>query len=100
VEGYVRRNNSPDEREPLSAGEILVACTINIGWTPPFLRAAAIVTDIGGSLSHAAIVARGIGIPAVADCRTAMVQLETGDRVLVDGGRGTVEILETARNHE
>jgi phosphohistidine swiveling domain-containing protein len=96
VEGVVRRINSPDEGELLGSGEILVTCTTNIGWTPLFPRAAAIVTDIGGSLSHAAIVAREIGIPAVVGCRTATMRLKTGDRVLVDGGRGTVEILETA----
>lgn len=98
VEGMVRRINSPDEGEQLRSGEILVTCTTNIGWTPLFPRAAAIVTDIGGALSHAAIVAREIGIPAVVGCRTATMRLKTGDRVLVDGGRGTVEILEAAAN--
>lgn len=98
VEGSVRRIDNPNEGELLVAGEILVTCTTNIGWTPLFPRAAAIVTDIGGSLSHAAIVAREIGIPAVVGCRTATVRLETGDRVLVDGGKGTVEILDPVGN--
>jgi pyruvate,water dikinase len=52
-----------------------------------------VVTDIGGSLSHAAIVARELGIPAVVACGDASIRLETGTRVRVDGGRGTVEIL-------
>ena len=53
------------------------------------------VTDIGGSLSHAAIVARELGIPAVVGCGDATMRLHTGTRVLVDGKRGVIEILET-----
>jgi len=96
VEGVVRRIDSPDEGDQLQPGEILVARTTNVGWTPLFPRAAAVVTDIGGSLSHAAIVARELGIPAVVGCGNATMRLKTGDRVRVDGGQGIVEILETA----
>jgi phosphohistidine swiveling domain-containing protein len=96
VEGIVQRLDSPDEGDRLQPGEILVASTTNVGWTTLFLRAAAVVTDIGGSLSHAAIVARELGIPAVVGCGDATIRLETGDRVRVDGGRGTVEIVEQA----
>jgi pyruvate,water dikinase len=73
-----------------------VTNTTNVGWTPLFPRASAIVTDIGGALSHAAIVAREIGIPAVVGCGDATMRLRTGDRIRVDGGRGTVEILSPA----
>jgi pyruvate,water dikinase len=52
------------------------------------------VTDIGAPLSHAAIVAREQGIPAVVNCSNATMRLRTGDRVRVDGGQGTVEILD------
>ena len=96
VEGIVQRINSPDEGDRLQAGEILVARTTNVGWTPLFPRAGAVVTDIGGSLSHAAIVARELGIPAVVGCADATIRLKNGDRVLVDGGKGIVEILEKA----
>ena len=96
VEGIVQRIDSPEEGDRLQAGEILVARTTNVGWTPLFPRIAAVVTDIGGSLSHAAIVARELGIPAVVGCSDATICLKTGDRVRVDGGRGTVEILEKA----
>jgi pyruvate,water dikinase len=92
----VRRIDSLDQGEQLQAGEILVTSTTNIGWTPLFPRAAAIVTDIGGALSHAAIVARELGIPAVVGCSDATMHLRTGDRVRVDGGRGVVEILDDA----
>jgi len=96
VEGPVRRIDSPDQGDQLHPGEILVASTTNIGWTPLFPRAAAVVTDIGGSLSHAAIVARELGIPAVVGCGDATIRLKTGDRVRLDGGQGMVEILEHA----
>ena len=74
----------------------MVTETTNIGWTFLFPRAAAIVTDVGAPLSHAAIVARELGIPAVVGCGDATMRLNTGDRVRVDGGRGTVEILSNA----
>ena len=66
----------------------------NIGWTTVFSRAAAIVTDIGAPLSHAAIVAREFGIPAVVGCGNATEVLKTGDRVRVDGVTGVVRILD------
>lgn len=94
VEGFVRRLDSPEEGDQLQPGEILVTAMTNVGWTPLFPRAAAIITDVGAPLSHAAIVARELGIPAVVGCGSATTRLRTGDRVLVDGGRGIVEILE------
>ena len=84
--------NSPEEGCQLQPGEILVAVTTNVGWTPIFLRAAAVVTDVGAPLSHAAIVARELGIPAVVGCGNATMLLKTGDRVRVNGGAGTVEL--------
>ena len=95
AEGRVRIVDSPEAGSRLQAGEILVAVTTNVGWTPIFPRAAAVITDVGAPLSHAAIVARELGIPAVVGCFNATSTLKTGDRVRVDGGSGTVEILET-----
>lgn len=96
VEGIVQKIGSPDEGVQLQVGRILVARSTNVGWTPMFPRAAAVITDIGGSLSHAAIVARELGIPAVVGCADATIRLNNGDRVHVDGGKGIVEILEKA----
>ena len=93
AEGRVRRIDCPEEGCLLQPGEVLVAVTTNVGWTPLFPRAAAIVTDIGAPLSHAAIVARELGIPAVVGCGNATARLKTGDRVRVDGGRGVVELI-------
>ncbi len=94
VEGTVRRLDSLDESAQLQPGEVLVTAMTNIGWTPLFPRAAAIVTDLGAPLSHAAIVARELGIPAVVGCGDATMRLKTGDRVRVDGGKGLVEIIQ------
>jgi phosphohistidine swiveling domain-containing protein len=94
VEGVVRRLDHPEEGNELEPGEILVTSQTNIGWTLLFPRAAAIVTDVGAPLSHAAIVARELGIPAVVNCADATARLRTGDRVRVDGIEGTVEILD------
>jgi pyruvate,water dikinase len=62
----------------LKLGEILVAATTNVGWTPLFPKAAAIITDVGAPLSHAAIVTRELGIPAVVGCGNATMLLKTG----------------------
>jgi len=91
VEGEVRVLASLADGERLRSGEILVTVSTNVGWTPLFPRAAAIVTDVGAPLSHAAIVARELGIPAVVGCGNATALLRTGDRVRVNGARGTVE---------
>ena len=85
-----------EEGDQLQAGEILVTTVTNVGWTPLFPRASAIVTDVGAPLSHAAIVARELGIPAVVGCGNAMMRLHTGDQVRVDGEEGTVEMLQAA----
>ncbi len=96
VEGVVRRLDSPEAGDQLRPGEILVTAQTNIGWTLLFPRTAAIVTDVGAPLSHAAIVARELGIPAVVGCGDATMRLESGDLVRVDGAQGLVEILSSA----
>jgi pyruvate,water dikinase len=96
VEGIVRVITSVEDAAALRPGDVLVTTVTNVGWTPLFLRAAAVVTDIGAPLSHAAIVARELGIPAVVGCGNATRRLHSGDRVRVDGRRGTVEILAPA----
>jgi len=93
VEGIARVLRTPEDAAQLRDGEILVTTVTNIGWTPIFPRAAAIVTDVGAPLSHAAIVARELGIPAVVGCGNATMRLHTGDRIRVDGSHGTVEVL-------
>ena len=93
VEGLVRCLTSPEEGHLFRQGEVLVAVQTDIAWTLIFPRAAAVVTDVGAPLSHAAIVARELGIPAVVGCGDATARLRTGDRVRVDGGAGTVTLI-------
>jgi rifampicin phosphotransferase len=96
IEGVARVLGSAEEGDQLGPGEILVTSVTNVGWTPLFPRAGAVVTDIGAPLSHAAIVARELGIPAVVGCGNATFRIRSGDRIRVDGERGTVDILRTA----
>jgi pyruvate,water dikinase len=96
VEGLVRRLDKPEEGDQLQDGEILVTTQTDIAWTLLFPRAAAVVTDVGAPLSHAAIVARELGIPAVVGCGDATMRLKTGDRVRVNGTQGFVELVDPA----
>jgi pyruvate,water dikinase len=93
VEAQVRVLSDAADGGALQPGEVLVTTITNVGWTPLFPRAAAVVTDVGAPLSHAAIVARELGIPAVVGCGNATMRLRTGDLVRVDGTAGTVEVL-------
>jgi pyruvate,water dikinase len=93
VEAPVRVLSDAADGAALQPGEVLVTTITNVGWTPLFPRAAAVITDVGAPLSHAAIVARELGIPAVVGCGNATMRLRTGDRVRVDGTAGTVEVL-------
>ncbi|HEY3685555.1 MAG TPA: PEP/pyruvate-binding domain-containing protein [Streptosporangiaceae bacterium] len=93
VEGVARVIGDVSDGGRLAEGDILVTTVTNIGWTPLFPRAAAVVTDIGAPLSHAAIVARELGIPAVVGCGNATMRITDGDRLRVDGAAGTVDIL-------
>ena len=92
VTGKVRVIESIDRIDEIEPGEILVTGATNIGWTRIFPKVSAIITDIGAPLSHAAIVAREFGIPAVVGCGNATTVLKTGDIVEVDGINGTVVI--------
>jgi len=96
VEGTARVLRRPEDGARLGDGEILVTTVTNIGWTPIFPRAAAVVTDVGAPLSHAAIVARELGVPAVVGCGDATMRVHSGDRIRVDGGAGTVTVLQRA----
>jgi len=93
VEAIARVLTDVADGDRLRAGEVLVTAVTNVGWTPLFPRAAAVVTDVGAPLSHAAIVARELGIPAVVGCGNATMRIATGDRVRVDGTAGTVQVL-------
>ena len=93
VEGTARVVKSVEEIGRLQTGDILVCQITNPTWAPIFQKIAGTVSDIGGSMSHAAIVAREFGLPAVVGTGTATLRIRDGQRVRVDGGRGIVTLL-------
>jgi len=88
ISGRVRVIRSPREFYRMRKGEILVAPLTDPSWTPLFPLAKGVIVEIGGTLSHAAIVAREYGIPAVANVRNATQILKDGDLIEVDGYSG------------
>ena len=93
VEGKARVIFSPDQLGELVQGEILVAPVTAPSWGPVFGKISATVTDIGGMMSHAAIVCREYGLPAVTGTGSASTTIKTGMTLRVDGTNGTVEII-------
>jgi len=94
VEGTARVIMSPSQLDELQQGEILVAPVTAPSWGPVFGKIAATVTDIGGMMSHAAIVCREYGVPAVTGTGKASTLIKTGQRLRVDGTQGKVTILD------
>jgi len=93
AEGIARVVKSVEEIGRLQQGDILVCRVTNPTWSPIFQKISGAVSDIGGSMSHAAIVAREFGLPAVVGTGTATQKIRDGQRIRVDGGRGLVTIL-------
>ncbi len=93
AEGTARVVLEVERLAELEPGEILIAPITSPSWTPVFGKIAAAVSDIGGIMSHAAIVSREYGLPAVVGTGNATSRIKTGDRVRVDGDTGTVTIL-------
>lgn len=86
----------PEDFGRMQPGEVLVARMTTPAWTPLFAMASAVVTDVGGPLSHSSIVAREYGIPAVLGTGVATQRLAGGPNVAVDGDAGTVSIVAAA----
>ena len=93
VEGTAHVLDAPSQGCALEAGAVLVARSTDPGWTPLFVRAGAVISEMGGTLSHTSIVARELGLPCVTDIAGVTRLVRTRDRVLVDGDRGIVAIL-------
>ena len=90
--GLVRVVADPQSAQ-LAPGEILVCRGTDPAWTPLFLAAGGLVTEVGGLITHGAVVAREYGIPAVVGVHDATTRLHTGDRIQVDGTNGGITIL-------
>jgi phosphohistidine swiveling domain-containing protein len=89
----------PETIDDLQPGEILVAEVTDVGYTAAFCYAAAVVTELGGPMSHAAVVAREFGFPCVVDAQGATRRLRPGALVEVDGRAGEIRVLELAPEH-
>jgi pyruvate,water dikinase len=90
--GVARILHGPEDFSQMKPGDVLVAPITTPAWTPLFTMASAVVTDIGGPLSHGSIVAREYGIPAVLGTGVATRRIQDGQTVTVDGNAGTVEL--------
>jgi phosphoenolpyruvate synthase/pyruvate phosphate dikinase len=86
--------HGPEDFDQMKPGDVLVAGTTTPAWTPLFAMASAVVTDVGGPLSHGSIVAREYSIPAVMGTGVATRRIRGGQMITVDGGAGTVTLLE------
>lgn len=93
ISGEVFIITDPAQFADFPQGAILVARTTNPAWTPLFYHAAGVITESGGPLSHGAVTARELGIPAVMGIRDACHRLTNGQRVKIDGSLGRVIIL-------
>jgi len=93
VEGIVRVAHTLAEAAALEPGEILVTPITDIGWTPYFSLIGGLVTDLGSSVSHGAVIAREYGLPCVVNTRQATRFLQTGNRVRLEGDTGSVTLL-------
>jgi len=94
VEGTVRIVLSATELAQVQPGDVLVCPATSPAWAPVFSRIAATVSDVGGIMSHTAIVCREYGLPAVVGTGRAVATLRDGQRVRVDGDRGVVTVLD------
>ena len=94
VEGAARVVRTTDELSKIRDGEILVCGSTSPAWAPIFSTISATVTDVGGVMSHAAIVCREYGLPAVVGTGRATAQIRTGQTIRVDGTAGVVTLLD------
>jgi pyruvate,water dikinase len=93
AEGWVKVLRNLQFLPEIDRETILVVPYTDSGWAPLLARAGGLIAEVGGRLSHGAIVAREYGIPAVMDVHNATVMLQDGQRVQIDGQLGIVEIL-------
>jgi phosphohistidine swiveling domain-containing protein len=97
VEGIARVILNERDLDQLQPDDILVTIATAVPWTPAFSIIKGVVTNAGGGLSHAVLVAREYGIPACIGTREATKKIKTGDRIRVDGDMGAVYILKKAK---
>ena len=95
IEGIARVVKCVENADEIREGEILICEATDIGWSPYFCLIRGLVTELGGVVSHGAVIARECGIPCIVNVSSATDLIKTGDRVLLDGAVGTVCKLES-----
>ncbi|XP_035206924.1 uncharacterized protein LOC118181831 [Stegodyphus dumicola] len=93
TKGFVRVALTLEEASKLKPGEILLTYSTDIGWTPYFPALVGVVTELGGLISHGAVVSREYGLPCIAGLHGATREFRTGDYVLLDGNKGILQRL-------
>ena len=91
-EGVVRVVYSAEDANQLQKGEIMVVRVTDVGWTPYYSIVNGLITEIGSSLSHGAVVAREYGLPTIVNVKGATKLLKNGDRIKMDASKGTILI--------
>ncbi|MGM5069113.1 PEP/pyruvate-binding domain-containing protein [Rhodococcus qingshengii] len=99
VEGYARVVLDPSDAH-VEKGEILLAKDTDPGWASLMFLSSALVADIGGVMSHTAVVARELGIPCVVNTKVATRHIATGDYIRIDGSKGTIDVLVRAEGSD
>ena len=94
VEGRARVILNPEDSTAIQKGDILLTRAVNPGWTPLFVSLSGVACEIGGALSHGAIIAREYGLPMVAAVTGITTKIRDGQRIRLNGFSGTIEILE------
>jgi pyruvate,water dikinase len=92
--GRARVIHDPGDPRGLEPGDILVAAVTDPAWTPLFMSAGGVVVELGAPMSHAMIISRELGVPCVTSVKNAARRIRDGMLVEVDGGRGTVTVLD------
>ena len=90
AEGRACNIKSLQDVSQFNEGDVMICKFTDVGWSPYFPIISGLVTDIGGLLSHGAVVARECGIPCIVNTENATDMIKTGDRMILDGAAGTV----------
>uniref|UniRef100_A0A0P6DHG3 Phosphoenolpyruvate synthase n=1 Tax=Daphnia magna TaxID=35525 RepID=A0A0P6DHG3_9CRUS len=95
VRATVRVALNLEEAKQIQNGDILITRSTDIGWSPYFPLLSGVVTELGGLISHGAVVAREYGLPAIVGCQKVTQVFRSGDVVVLDGSKGTITRVET-----
>nr|XP_054748523.1 uncharacterized protein LOC129254092 [Lytechinus pictus] len=96
VEGTARVVTRLEDAGTIQSGDILIVIFTDVGWSPYFPLIGGLVTELGGLISHGAVVAREYGIPCIVNAKGATTSFQSGDHVVLDGTKGTIQKISSA----